>query len=54
MSGKPSSTIGFERRNNPALQHRGGDAFVAALFEGVPEKPPGFAAMIASNRGRSE
>ena len=51
MSGKPSSTIGFERRNNPALQHRDIDAFVAALFEGLPEKPPGFAEMIATNRG---
>ncbi|MDQ6943710.1 MAG: MBL fold metallo-hydrolase [Candidatus Eremiobacteraeota bacterium] len=51
MSGKPSSTIGFERRNNPALQHRDIDAFVAALFAGLPEKPPGFAAMITTNRG---
>jgi len=50
MSGKPSSTIGFERRNNPALQHRDSDAFVAALFEGLPQKPPGFADMIAANR----
>ena len=51
MSGKPSSTIGFERRNNPALQHRDADAFVAALFEGLPDKPPGFVEMIATNRG---
>jgi hydroxyacylglutathione hydrolase len=50
MSGKPSSTIGFERRNNPALQHRDIDAFLAALFEGLPEKPPGFVEMIATNR----
>ena len=52
MSGKPSSTIGFERRNNSALQHRDVDAFVAALFEGLPVKPPGFVDMIATNRGR--
>jgi hydroxyacylglutathione hydrolase len=51
MSGKPSSTIGFERRNNPALQYHDVDAFAAALFEGVPGKPPGFAEMIATNRG---
>ena len=50
MSGKPSSTIGFERRNNPALQHRNIDAFVASLLKGLPEKPPGFAEMIATNR----
>ncbi|MDQ6925092.1 MAG: MBL fold metallo-hydrolase [Candidatus Eremiobacteraeota bacterium] len=50
MSGKPSSTIGFERRNNPALQHRDVDAFVSALFEGLPTKPPGFVEMVATNR----
>jgi hydroxyacylglutathione hydrolase len=50
MSGKPSSTIGFERRHNAALQQPDGAAFVAALFEGLPPKPPGFAAMIAANR----
>jgi hypothetical protein len=26
------------------------DAFVAELFEGLPDKPPGFAEMIATNR----
>ncbi|MDP9104674.1 MAG: MBL fold metallo-hydrolase [Candidatus Eremiobacteraeota bacterium] len=50
MSGKPSSTIGFERRHNAALQHADRDAFVAALFEGLPKKPPGFTDMIATNR----
>jgi glyoxylase-like metal-dependent hydrolase (beta-lactamase superfamily II) len=50
MSGKPSSTIGFERRHNAALQYADPDAFVAALFEGLPPKPPGFLEMIAANR----
>jgi glyoxylase-like metal-dependent hydrolase (beta-lactamase superfamily II) len=50
MSGKPSSTIGFERRHNAALQHPDKDTFVAALFEGLPPKPPGFLEMIATNR----
>jgi glyoxylase-like metal-dependent hydrolase (beta-lactamase superfamily II) len=50
MSGKPSSTIGFERRHNAALQHAGCEAFVRALFEGLPPKPPGFAETIAANR----
>ena len=50
MSGKPSSTIGFERRYNAALQHPNAGAFVAALFEGLPSKPPGFLEMIATNR----
>ncbi len=50
MSGKPSSTIGFERRYNASLQHADRDTFVAALFEDLPEKPPGFAEMISLNR----
>jgi glyoxylase-like metal-dependent hydrolase (beta-lactamase superfamily II) len=50
MSGKPSSTIGFERRHNAALQHAGPDAFIAALFEGLTPKLPGFLEMIATNR----
>lgn len=50
MSGKPSSTIGFERRYNVALQHGDREAFVSALFEGLPPKPPGFVEMIATNR----
>lgn len=51
MSGKPSSTIGFERRNNPALQERDRARFATALFEDLPPKPLGFFEMIASNRG---
>ena len=53
MSAKPSSTIGFERRHNPALQHLGDDRFVASLFEGLPEAPPHFASIIAANRSSS-
>ena len=51
MSGKPSSTIGFERRYNAALQHSDREAFVAALFEGLGPPPDAFAATIAANRG---
>ena len=50
MSGKPSSTIGFERRNNAALQHTDEDAFVTGLFEALPPQPAGFMEMIARNR----
>lgn len=50
MSGKPASTIGFERRHNPALQFTDPEAFVAALFEGLPPKPPGFEEILALNR----
>ncbi|MDB5093189.1 MAG: beta-lactamase domain protein [Candidatus Eremiobacteraeota bacterium] len=54
MSGKPSSTIGFERRHNGALAHADPDTFVAALFEGLTPKPPGFLEMIATNRHGGE
>lgn len=50
MSGKPSSTIGFERRYNEALGKPDRDAFVTSIYEGLPPKPPGFFETIASNR----
>ena len=50
MSGKPSSTIGFERRHNRALQHTDADAFAVALFEGLPPKSSAFTEMMAINR----
>jgi hydroxyacylglutathione hydrolase len=50
MSGKPSSTIGFERRHNAALKNLDRDAFTAALFEGLEPKPDSFFAMIEMNR----
>jgi hydroxyacylglutathione hydrolase len=53
MSSKPGSTIGFERRFNPALQHATVDAFVSALMTGLPPKPPGFDRIIAKNRSRA-
>jgi len=53
MSSKPGSTIGFERRFNPALQPRTADDFVRALMVGLPPKPPGFDRIIARNRAQS-
>jgi len=49
LSGKPSSTIAFERRWNPMLS-LDRDAFVAALAD-VPAKPTEMARILASNRG---
>lgn len=49
MSGKPSSTIGFERRYNSALQVRDRRMFIASIYEGLPPKPEGFTEMIALN-----
>ena len=53
MSSKPGSTIGFERRFNPALQARTADEFVSALMTGLPPKPPGFDRIIAKNRSQA-
>ena len=49
MSGKPSSTIAFEKRYNPMLS-LGRDEFIASLSD-VPEKPAEMAAILAANRG---
>src|SRR5215216_7094449 len=50
LSGNPSSTIGFERRHNEALQFDSEDAFVAALLEDVPPTPDHQAEIVAANR----
>jgi hydroxyacylglutathione hydrolase len=52
MSGKPSSTIAFEKRWNPLLS-KPRDEFVAALVD-VPPKPDEMTRILASNRGRPE
>lgn len=49
LSANPASTIGFERRNNPALQHASEDEFVAALTENIPPVPEDQAAIVAAN-----
>jgi hydroxyacylglutathione hydrolase len=50
LSGNPSSTIGFERRNNRALGFDSEDAFVAALVEDLPPAPDDQAEIVAANR----
>jgi hypothetical protein len=50
MSGKPSSTIAFERRWNPLLSKSRTD-FVAALSD-VPPKPSGMEQILRINQGR--
>jgi hydroxyacylglutathione hydrolase len=49
LSGKPSSTIAFERRWNPMLSLPR-EAFVAALVD-VPDKPAEMERILAANRG---
>jgi hydroxyacylglutathione hydrolase len=50
LSANPATTIGFERRNNAALQHGDEDAFVRALLQDVPPAPEQQAAIVAANR----
>jgi hypothetical protein len=51
LSGKPSSTLAFERRWNPMLS-LDRDAFVNALAD-VPPKPAHMEQITAANRGRA-
>ncbi|HXH81768.1 MAG TPA: MBL fold metallo-hydrolase [Candidatus Tectomicrobia bacterium] len=53
LSGKPISTIGFERRFNPALQLRSRADFVAWVLADLPPQPPAFAEHRRRNSGRT-
>lgn len=50
MSGKPMSTIGFEKRWNPMLA-MSRDQFVATLTETIPPRPAEMDRMVAFNLG---
>jgi len=50
MSGKPSSTLGFERRFNPALRQRTPEEFVAFMLTNLPTPPAGHREIRAANR----
>lgn len=50
LSGKPSSTIGFEKRFNPLLEYDR-DAFVDALTGEIPPRPAEMDRMVAANIG---
>jgi glyoxylase-like metal-dependent hydrolase (beta-lactamase superfamily II) len=53
MSGKPSSTIGFERRFNPAVQPRTREEFIAFMLAELPPAPERHAEIrMANRRGR--
>lgn len=51
LSGKPSSTIGFERRHNGAFRIDDEGAFVAAMTQEIPEPPAQAAELRALNAG---
>ena len=48
LSGKPASTIAFEKRFNPMLSMPR-EAFVDALVADMPPPPPGMAEIVAAN-----
>jgi hydroxyacylglutathione hydrolase len=50
LSATPVSTIGFERRHNPALQFDSEAKFVEALGRDIPPAPPQQAQVVAANR----
>jgi glyoxylase-like metal-dependent hydrolase (beta-lactamase superfamily II) len=51
LSGKPSSTIGFERRHNTAFRIDPADEFVEFMLQDIPPPPPGAAELRAWNSG---
>ena len=51
LSGKPSSTIGFERRHNPAFRIEFEADFVGFMLQDIPPAPPGAAEIRAWNTG---
>lgn len=51
LSGKPTSTIGFERRFNKAFRIEDETAFVAAMTADIPPPPPDAARTRALNAG---
>jgi hydroxyacylglutathione hydrolase len=54
LSGKPWSTIGFEKRRNPALQIEDEAEFVRFMLAEIPPAPPEAAALRAANSGLAE
>ena len=51
LSGKPMSTIGFERRSNRAFQIDDRDEFVRHMLQSIPAPPPDAATIRAINLG---
>jgi hydroxyacylglutathione hydrolase len=53
LSGKPSSTIGFERRHNVAFKIEDETDFIRAMLADIPAPPPGAEVLRAVNAGRA-
>lgn len=54
LSGKPMSTIGFERRFNKGFQINDKDEFVRYMLQNIPTPPADAAAIRAANLGLPE
>ena len=52
ISGKPSSTVGFERRWNPLLS-LSKEEFVATVTANIPPRPADMERLVAANLGQS-
>ncbi|MFC7064203.1 MBL fold metallo-hydrolase [Halobacillus seohaensis] len=52
LSGKPTSTIGFEKRFNHALLIQEKDDFIKHMMEDVPPQPENFKEMRKVNQGK--
>jgi hypothetical protein len=51
MSGKPMSTLAFEKRWNTVLNLDRSD-FVEKMTSAIPPKPPAMESMLSANQGR--
>ena len=54
MCGRPSTTIGFERRFNPLLQIQQLEGFVERVTAEIPARPLNMNAIVATNRGERD
>jgi len=54
LSGKPWSTLGFEKRHNQALGIDDEAAFVKYMLAEIPPPPPDAARIRALNSGRND
>ncbi|MCL4485758.1 MAG: MBL fold metallo-hydrolase [Nitrospirae bacterium] len=51
LSGKPSSTFGFEKRTNPLLSSPDRESFIRAVLSDIPPVPGEMERIVAVNRG---
>lgn len=51
MNAKTSSTIGFERKHNPAVTPRSRAEFVRDMNQNLPQRPPNMYNIVERNRG---